>query len=440
MPAHSAAGSPRAHAAADILTISFGVAVVQWTAAYLCRMPPAAVPAWVLFGIFVFVQCLGGGMLGKKSRRGYLGGAVTGVATGVINLLVLGSLLGDNAANAAIGAAVFLAGSAVCTLIGYAVGRTARLAETQLDSINWTGAFAKVAVLATFVLIIAGGLVTGMEAGLAVPDWPNTEGALMFLYPLSKMTGGIYFEHAHRLYGALVGLTTVAFAGHVLLHPSGRSIPRMFPGAVRWLAIIAAVLVIAQGVMGGLRVTQVNVGLAIVHGMTAQVFLGLMVALAAFVSTTWNRTESSAESTLAFDRNLSVITLAALFVQLGLGAAYRHLSSAPDPGPGVMHILWTHLSFAVIVLGIIVFTGLRASAKYSAMRPVRASGKALMHIVGAQILLGIAALVVVLIRERGESPSAIEVWFTTAHQGVGAALFAAAALYAVWLRRYPRAA
>ena len=43
-------------------------------------------------------------------------------------------------------------------------------------------------------------------------DWPNTFGTNMFLYPLSKMTGGIYYEHAHRLFGALVGLTTIGLA------------------------------------------------------------------------------------------------------------------------------------------------------------------------------------------------------------------------------------
>ena len=30
-------------------------------------------------------------------------------------------------------------------------------------------------------------------------DWPNSFGYNMFLYPLSRMTGGIYYEHAHRL-------------------------------------------------------------------------------------------------------------------------------------------------------------------------------------------------------------------------------------------------
>ena len=88
----------------------------------------------------------------------------------------------------------------------------------MLDSIalglGFTAVHANVTVAATFLLVVAGGLVTSNEAGLAVVDWPNSFGYNMFLYPLAKMTGGIYYEHAHRLYGSLVGLTTIVLAGY----------------------------------------------------------------------------------------------------------------------------------------------------------------------------------------------------------------------------------
>jgi len=63
---------------------------------------------------------------------------------------------------------------------------------------------------ATFVLILIGGLVTNTGAALAVPDWPTTFGYNMFLFPWSKMVGGILYEHSHRLLGAAVGILTVA--------------------------------------------------------------------------------------------------------------------------------------------------------------------------------------------------------------------------------------
>ena len=59
-------------------------------------------------------------------------------------------------------------------------------------------------------------MVTSKNVGLAVPDWPTTFGYNMFLYPLSRMTGAVYYEHAHRLFGSLVGLTTLVLAAHLL--------------------------------------------------------------------------------------------------------------------------------------------------------------------------------------------------------------------------------
>ena len=65
---------------------------------------------------------------------------------------------------------------------------------------------------ATFPLLFIGGLVTSKGAGLAVPDWPTTFGYNMFLYPWSKMVGGIFYEHSHRLVASTVGLLTIALA------------------------------------------------------------------------------------------------------------------------------------------------------------------------------------------------------------------------------------
>src|SRR5215472_15190068 len=67
-------------------------------------------------------------------------------------------------------------------------------------------------VVATFVLILFGGLVTNTGAALAVPDWPTTFGHNMFLYPWSGMVGGILIEHGHRLLAASIGLLTALLA------------------------------------------------------------------------------------------------------------------------------------------------------------------------------------------------------------------------------------
>jgi len=47
--------------------------------------------------------------------------------------------------------------------------------------------FLLLSAAATFVLVWMGGLVTSHEAGLSVPDWPNTYGYNMFFLPVFQM-------------------------------------------------------------------------------------------------------------------------------------------------------------------------------------------------------------------------------------------------------------
>src|ERR1017187_10667882 len=66
--------------------------------------------------------------------------------------------------------------------------------------------------VAIFFLIFSGGMVTSKGGGLAVPDWPTTFGYNMFLFPVSKWVGGIFFEHTHRLIASIVGFMTIILA------------------------------------------------------------------------------------------------------------------------------------------------------------------------------------------------------------------------------------
>src|SRR5205085_2725076 len=65
---------------------------------------------------------------------------------------------------------------------------------------------------ATFPLIFMGGLVTSHGAGMSVPDWPNSYGYNMFLFPPRLWIGGILYEHTHRLMGTVVGMLSIALA------------------------------------------------------------------------------------------------------------------------------------------------------------------------------------------------------------------------------------
>jgi cytochrome c oxidase assembly protein subunit 15 len=164
---------------------------------------------------------------------------------------------------------------------------------------------------ATCVLIVFGGLVTNTGAALAVPDWPTTFGHNMFLFPWSEMVGGVFYEHSHRLLGALVGLLTLGLAA-ALWRRGGR---------LRALGLLAVAAVVVQGVIGGLRVVLLTDGLAMVHGPLAQAFFALVVAIALLTSA---RMVHPAPATDAATRGLTLASALLVYLQIVFGALLTH--------------------------------------------------------------------------------------------------------------------
>src|ERR1039458_3013983 len=154
----------------------------------------------------------------------------------------------------------------------------------------WLNRFAWLMCVATLFLICSGGMVTTKGVGLAVPDWPTTFGYNMFLFPVSKWVGGIFFEHTHRLIASIVGFMTIILAVWLGLGEDRRW--------VRSLGYLALASVILQGVLGGLRVTTLKDEIGIFHACLAQAFLGLLVVIALATTKFW-QTISSEDVDLA---------------------------------------------------------------------------------------------------------------------------------------------
>ena len=173
---------------------------------------------------------------------------------------------------------------------------------------------------ATCVLIVFGGLVTNTGAALAVPDWPTTFGHNMFLFPWSGMVGGVFYEHSHRLLGALVGLLTLALA----LALWGRG------GRLRALGLLAVAAVVLQGVIGGLRVVLLTDALAMVHGPLAQAFFALVVAIALVTSTRMARPAPAVDGVT---RGLSLASAALVFVLVPMVTARLRRTGDPVAAP-----------------------------------------------------------------------------------------------------------
>ena len=228
-----------------------------------------------------------------------------------------------------------------------------------------THRLALVTAAVTLVLIVFGGLVTNTGAALAVPDWPTTFGHNMFLYPWSKMVGGIFYEHSHRLLGALVGVLTIALA--ISAWRRG--------GITRILGVSAALVVVAQGVLGGLRVVLMQDTLAIVHGCLAQAFFGLLTAIAFVTSRAAERPTAAVDPTL---RALAILAAVLVYAQIVFGALLTHTGRMD----------W-HLAGSLLVFVFVPIVTARLRRGGDAVTSVTA--RALLIVLGLQLLLGLGS-------------------------------------------------
>src|SRR5579864_6583268 len=135
----------------------------------------------------------------------------------------------------------------------------------------WLHRYATFVAFCTFLLIIAGALVTGHDAGLSVPDWPTSFGT----FRMPRMVGGVKYEHGHRMIAGTVGLLTIFLALWLW-----RSDERRW---VRRLGGLAVLTVIAQAVLGGITVLFfLPAPVSVAHACLAQLFFSIMVSLALF--------------------------------------------------------------------------------------------------------------------------------------------------------------
>lgn len=260
--------------------------------------------------------------------------------------------------------------------------------------------FAVLTAAATFVLVVAGGLVTSTESGLSVPDWPTTYGYNMFAFPLSKMVGGIRFEHTHRLIASAVGMLTVVLALWI-----ARREERRWVRVLGWSALGA---VVAQGLLGGLTVLLLlPPAVSIAHASLAQTFFCLVVTLAIVTSPRWKERApvSFAATFAASPAARAAAAMAALvYVQLLLGATMRHLKAGlaiPDFPLALGRVVPPLSSFPVVVhfahrvnaLAIVALAGfLVARAFRSGRRGMEKGSLAIAALVLGQAALGAATV------------------------------------------------
>jgi len=276
-------------------------------------------------------------------------------------------------------------------------------------------AFAVFTACCTFLLIIAGALVTGNDAGLAVPDWPLSYGSLT-----PPMIGGIFFEHGHRMVASFVGLLTTILAVW-LWRKDDRPL-------VRRLGWTALVVVITQGILGGITVLFfLPASISVLHACLAQAFFCVVFSLALLTSESWRRTTRRVVTDLkgASMRQLAAWTTVSVYGQLILGAALRHSKKG---------LIW-HVVGAFVVTFLVIWTVARVYKYYANIPLLFRPAMILGILLATQLSLGVGSYLVRLASREDVQPSTMMVTVTTAHVATGAAVLVTSLLLALQCRR-----
>ena len=260
---------------------------------------------------------------------------------------------------------------------------------------------------------------TSNDAGLSVPDWPTSFGSL---YKIPKLVGGVQFEHTHRMIAQGAGLLTI-----ILAVWTWRTEKRRWMRILGWSALGT---VVAQGILGGLTVLfYLPPAVSSAHAALAQTFFCIAVALAIFTGQKWVEETPRVE----FDQRkpslftLTLVSIFVLYVQLLLGAMFRHHGLS----------WWPHVLNSAVVSFVLAWTAVRALAIYSKIEAVRRPAILMLSLVIGQLCLGFTAFLTRV--EWGKDavqPELPMVVSTVAHVAVGALLLATTVILAIQVWRH----
>jgi len=259
----------------------------------------------------------------------------------------------------------------------------------------WPGRLALLLALMTFPLIWVGGLVTTTKSGMAVPDWPQTYNHNMFTYPMERWLGdnfALFIEHFHRLLASSVGMVTIL----LLISTFRKNVPVW----ARQLATVALLLVISQGILGGMRVLLDQRTFAMFHGCLGPFFFAYVCSLvylfrpSVLVASDMDALpegKALANASLSLRRKWlagSLVMLAGPYVQLCIGAFLRHvpLNVRADVF-GMVVLLHVVLALTLLVQSMLFFGGSVMAKRQGIATWVGVSGVVAMLMI-AQVAAG----------------------------------------------------
>jgi cytochrome c oxidase assembly protein subunit 15 len=279
----------------------------------------------------------------------------------------------------------------------------------------WLHRYSVLLAVCTLFLVVAGASVTSKEAGLSVPDWPLSYGQVM-----PQMTGGVFFEHGHRMVATLVGFMTIILAVWLALVETRSWMKK--------LGFAALGAVIVQGLLGGLTVKLLlPPAVSISHACLAQLFFSTTVAIAVFTSRNWLQGPEIVEDHgWPSLRSLAIVTPLMVLVQIALGAAFRHRAIGVLP----------HVLFSMVVTLAVLFTATFVMHQFPEHRSLATAAKALLGVTFLQVMLGVAAYYTRL--QAAQQPLAM-VLTTVAHVATGGLTMASSVILSIQILRNVRA-
>lgn len=263
--------------------------------------------------------------------------------------------------------------------------------------------------VATLILMAIGTATRVMNAGLACPDWPLCYGEIV---PTKQMNFQVFLEWFHRLDAAVIGIGAVALA--VLSWWNRRSLPSWLP----WASTFALGLIVFQGVLGGLTVTQLlRFDIVTAHLGTALLFFTTLLVIGTAL-TPYQGTGTAAKLPWVAITGAVLVYLQSLMGALVGSRWALHQCLA---GQQLCSVMYSHIGGVVpptLATLTLVFLSWRTPALHPALRKLANIAGGLLVL---QIGLGIATFRLHLQVEP----------LTVAHGTIGAALLGSLVVFSV---------
>jgi heme a synthase len=263
--------------------------------------------------------------------------------------------------------------------------------------------------IATLILMAIGSATRVMNAGLACPDWPLCYGELV---PAKQMNLQVFLEWFHRLDAALIGISALFLVG--MSWWKRRQLPNWLP----WASTFALFLIVFQGVLGGLTVTQLlRFDIVTAHLGTALLFFITLLIIGTAL-TPYQGTGTAG--------NLPWVGLTAaifVYVQSLLGAVVgsRWALHQCFAGYQLCGVMYSHIFGLIpptLATLFLVITAWRTPALHPALRKLALQAGGLLVL---QILIGVATFRLHLQVEP----------LTVSHQAIGATLLGTLIVFTV---------